>query len=100
MPAAARVLDQTSHGSPLTPLNGLGSPDVFIGMLPAWRAILDIHVCPLVNGVVPHVGGPVLVGSTSVFINKCPAVRMGDAITEAGGPNSIVSGEFTVMIGG
>ncbi len=37
MPAAARVLDTTSHGTPLMP--GPGSSDVLIGMLPAWRAL-------------------------------------------------------------
>ncbi len=100
MPPAARVFDETSHGTPLTPVSGLGSPNVFIGNLPAWRAWTDVHVCPLVNGVQPHTGGTVLVGSTSVFINMCPAARMGDTIVEAGGPNMIAAGEPTVEIGG
>jgi uncharacterized Zn-binding protein involved in type VI secretion len=38
-------------------------------------------------------------GSTSVFINKMPAARMGDQLTGAGPPNSIVMGEPTVIIG-
>lgn len=37
MPPAARVTDQTSHGTPLSP--GPGSPNVFIGGLPVWRAV-------------------------------------------------------------
>jgi len=37
MPSAARVTDLTSHGVPLSP--GPGSPTVFIGGLPAWRAL-------------------------------------------------------------
>lgn len=37
MPMAARINDPTSHGVPLTP--GPGSPDVQIGMMPAWRAL-------------------------------------------------------------
>lgn len=37
MPAAARILDTTSHGTSLMP--GPGSSDVLIGMLPAWRAL-------------------------------------------------------------
>ena len=37
MPFAARVTDLTSHGVPLSP--GPGSPTVFIGGLPAWRAV-------------------------------------------------------------
>ncbi len=37
MPQAARPSDPTSHGPPLAP--GLGSPNVIIGYLPAWRAL-------------------------------------------------------------
>lgn len=37
MPPAARVSDTTGHGTPLGP--GPGSPTVFIGGLPAWRAL-------------------------------------------------------------
>ncbi len=88
----------TSHGTPLTP--GPGSVTVVIGGQPAWRALADQHVCPLVTGVVPHVGGTVLVGSTTVFINGLPAVRQGDQIVEAGPPNAIALGLPTVIIGG
>lgn len=100
-PAAARVGDLTAHGSiPLTPQTPLmGSPNVFIGGLPAWRAVIDIHVCPLSNGPSPHVGGFVPKGSQSVFINKAPAARMGDNIVEPGGPNKIAQGLMTVLIG-
>ena len=96
MPPAARVGDQTSHGSPLT---GTGSFDVLIGGQPAWRAIVDIHSCPLSNGPQPHVGGNVLMGSLTVLINKQPAARQNDQIVEAGGPNSIAVGLPTVIIG-
>ena len=37
MPFAARVTDMTSHSPPLSP--GPGSLNVFIGFLPAWRAL-------------------------------------------------------------
>lgn len=37
MPEAARPTDMTQHGPPLT--GGPASPDVMIGMLPAWRAL-------------------------------------------------------------
>jgi uncharacterized Zn-binding protein involved in type VI secretion len=97
MPAAARVGDQTSHGTPLT---GAGSTNVFIEGKPAWRAITDVHMCPLVDGVKPHVGGAVLKGSTKVFINKFSAARQGDSIVEAGPPNSITLGSTKVNIGG
>jgi uncharacterized Zn-binding protein involved in type VI secretion len=101
MPSAARVGDMTSHGSPLTPLTpGMGSPDVLIGGQPAWRATVDVHVCPLFNGIVPHVGGTVAKGSTTVYINGFPAARQGDQIVESGPPNSITAGLPTVQIGG
>jgi uncharacterized Zn-binding protein involved in type VI secretion len=98
MPFAARVGDMTSHGTPLGP--GPGSPDVLIGSMPAWCAEVDVHACPLVNGVQPHVGGTVAVGSLTVLINGLPAARQDDVIVEAGGPNSIVMGCPTVLIGG
>ena len=97
MPIAARVGDMTAHGTPLGP--GTGSSNVLIGGMPAWRATADFHACPLVSGVVPHVGGVVTVGSTSVIINNLPAARQGDMIVESGPPNSIIMGCPTVMIG-
>ena len=100
MPSAARVGDPTSHGSPLTPQNGLGSPNVFIGGQPAWRAVVDVHVCPLSDLGKPHVGGVVAKGSLTVFINNFPAARQGDQIVEASAPNSITLGFPKVQIGG
>jgi uncharacterized Zn-binding protein involved in type VI secretion len=96
MPPAARVLDPTAHGMPLT---GAGSPNVLIGGMPAWRAGSDFHTCPIVSGVVPHVGGVVPMGSTTVLINNMPAARQGDTIVEATAPNTIAAGAPTVMIG-
>jgi len=98
MPAAARVGDNTAHGTPLAP--GAGSLNVLIGNQPAWRAVADTHACPLVTGVVPHVGGIVAKGSATVFINNFPAARQGDQIVEAGPPNTIAVGLPTVIIGG
>ncbi|WP_350355387.1 PAAR domain-containing protein [Haloglomus halophilum] len=95
MPPGVRVGDMTAHG---TPLNGVGSPNVLIGGLPAWRAGADVHSCPLSTGPVPHVGGSVVTGSTTVLINGYPAVRVGDTIAENGPPNTIVSGAPTVLI--
>lgn len=94
---AARVGDTTSHGTPLNP--GPGSTNVVIGGMPAWRAALDFHTCPLVTVLVPHVGGVVAVGSTTVLINGMPAARQGDQIVEAGPPNAIVMGASNVLIG-
>jgi uncharacterized Zn-binding protein involved in type VI secretion len=101
MPAAARLGDTTSHGSPLTPQSpGMGSPNVMIGGQPAWRATTDVHVCPLSDGPKPHVGGMVAKGSLTVLINNFPAARQGDQIVEAGAPNTIMAGCLTVSIGG
>jgi len=94
---AARVGDFTSHGTQLPP--GSGALTVRIGGQPAWRAGLDIHICPLVTGIVPHVGGAVAVGSTTVRIEGAFAARQGDQIVEAGPPNAIALGCPTVMIG-
>jgi len=98
VPPAARVGDLTSHGTPLGP--GPGSFNVLIGGMPAWRAVSDLHTCPLLEGgLVPHVGGVVAVGSFTVLINNLPAARMGDTIVESGPPNTIAMGFPTVLIG-
>ncbi len=99
MPLAARLSDPTSHAmTPLAP--GPGSANVLIGGMPAWRAVADTHVCPLVTVLVPHVGGVVAVGSLTVLINGFPAARQGDIIIEVGPPNAIAVGAPTVLIGG
>lgn len=95
---AARAGDLTSHGSPLNPV--LGSPNVWIGGQRAWRAIIDVHACPVVDAVKPHVGGVVVKGSTTVFINGFAAARQGDIIMEAGPPNNITTGFPKVQIAG
>ncbi len=69
-------------------------------MPPAAR-ILDMHVCPMVTGVVPHVGGPVLPpGALTVLIGGLPAARVGDMLVCTGPPDVIVRGSATVLIGG
>jgi len=61
----------------------------------------DFHVCPLVSGVVPHVGGPIVMGSPNVLIGGVPAARVGDmAVCAAGGPDAVAVGASTVMING
>ncbi|MEP0263088.1 PAAR domain-containing protein [Dokdonia sp.] len=67
---------------------------------PAAR-ITDMHVCPMVTGVVPHVGGPILpAGEPTVLIGSLPAARVGDMATCVGPPDSIVLGSTSVLIGG
>lgn len=65
---------------------------------PASR-VSDMHVCPMVTGVVPHVGGPVLPpGGATCLIGGLPAARSGDMCTCVGPPDSIVKGSGTVMV--
>jgi uncharacterized Zn-binding protein involved in type VI secretion len=60
-----------------------------------------MHVCPMVTGVVPHVGGPILPpGCPTVLIGGMPAARVGDMATCVGPPDAIVMGSTKVMIGG
>jgi uncharacterized Zn-binding protein involved in type VI secretion len=69
-------------------------------MPPAAR-IGDFHMCPMVTGLVPHVGGPIAKGCQTVLIGGSPAARIGDlAICEAGPPDLIAQGAPTVLIGG
>jgi uncharacterized Zn-binding protein involved in type VI secretion len=92
---AARMGDQTAHGGVIV----LGLPTVLIGGLPAAR-VGDMHTCPLVTGVVPHVGGPVMPpGGITVLIGGQPAARMGDLLTCVGPLDTIIKGEPTVLIG-
>jgi uncharacterized Zn-binding protein involved in type VI secretion len=67
---------------------------------PAAR-ISDMHVCPMVTVLVPHVGGPILPpGCPTVLIGGLPAARVGDMCVCVGPPDVIVLGSFTVLIGG
>lgn len=68
-------------------------------MPPAARAN-DMHVCPLVTGAVPHVGGPALLGAMTVMIGGMPALRVGDLLTCTGPPDSVVAGSGSVLIAG
>jgi uncharacterized Zn-binding protein involved in type VI secretion len=67
---------------------------------PAARAG-DMHVCPMITGTVPHIGGPVMPpGCTTVLIGGMPAARVSDLCTCTGPPDSIAMGSATVIIGG
>ena len=69
-------------------------------MPPAAR-VTDMHVCPMVTGLVPHVGGPILPpGCPTVLIGFLPAARIGDMATCVGPPDVIAQGSPTVIIGG
>lgn len=64
---------------------------------PASR-IGDMHVCPMVTGVVPHVGGPIVMGSADVFTGKIPQSKVGDMCTCVGPPDVVVMGSATVLV--
>ncbi|HVA48804.1 MAG TPA: PAAR domain-containing protein [Pirellulales bacterium] len=67
---------------------------------PAAR-LTDMHVCPMVTGIVPHVGGPIAApGAPTVLIGGLPAARVGDMAVCVGPPDVIALGSFTVLIGG
>lgn len=69
-------------------------------MPPAAR-LTDMHVCPMVTGVVPHVGGPILSpGAPKVLIGGLPAARLSDMVTCVGPPDTIIMGAPKVLIGG
>ena len=68
-------------------------------MSPAAR-ITDNHICPMVTGQVPHVGGPVLPpGAATVLINNLPAATLSSMCLCTGPPDTIVAGSGTVLIG-
>ena len=69
--------------------------------MPLAARITDMHVCPMVTGVVPHVGGPILPpGTPTVLIGGMPAACVGAMCVCVGPPDSIVAGSGTVLIGG
>jgi uncharacterized Zn-binding protein involved in type VI secretion len=68
--------------------------------MPAAR-VGDMHVCPMVTVLVPHVGGPILPpGGITVLIGKMPAARVADMAVCVGPPDVIVLGSFKVLIKG
>ena len=67
--------------------------------MPAAR-MTDMHVCPMCNGPVPHVGGPIVLGAPNVLIGNMPAARVGDMCTCVGPPDTIAMRSITVLAGG
>lgn len=63
-------------------------------------SMTDMHICPLPCPIPPHGPGMVTRGSSTVIISGLPAARQGDQVYEAaGGPDPVVMGCTTVMIG-
>jgi uncharacterized Zn-binding protein involved in type VI secretion len=68
-------------------------------MPPAAR-LTDMHVCPMVTVLVPHVGGPIVApGCPTVLIGFLPAARVTDMAVCVGPPDMIAMGSTSVMIG-
>ena len=66
-------------------------------MPPASR-ITDMHVCPMVTGVVPHVGGPIALGCFTVLTGMLPQARITDLAVCVGPPDMIAKGSATVLV--
>ncbi|MBY0313650.1 MAG: PAAR domain-containing protein [Phycisphaerales bacterium] len=67
-------------------------------MPPAAR-LTDMHTCPMVTGIVPHVGGPISgPGAATVTIAFMPAAVVGDMCVCTGPPDTIAMGSTTVLI--
>jgi uncharacterized Zn-binding protein involved in type VI secretion len=60
----------------------------------------DLHVCPMLTVLVPHVGGPILLGEFTVLTGGQPQARATDVAQCVGPPDLIALGSFTVFVGG
>jgi uncharacterized Zn-binding protein involved in type VI secretion len=67
--------------------------------MPAAR-ITDMHVCPMLTALVPHVGGPIALGCFTVLTGMLPQARVTDVAICVGPPDMIALGSFTVLVGG
>lgn len=67
--------------------------------MPNAARMSDNHVCPMQTPgtpPVPHVGGPINMGSPNVKIGFMPAARVGDLAICTGPPDTICVGSATV----
>lgn len=70
----------------------MGRPAAHVGAL---------HICPLVTGIVPHVGGPVLPpGHPTVLVMGLPIACQFDMCFCVGPPDSIAMGSLGVFVNG
>ena len=67
---------------------------------PAAR-LTDMHTCPMVTGLVPHLGGPISgPGAPTVLVGGLPLARATDMATCVGPPDAIAKGSATVLVCG
>lgn len=61
--------------------------------------VTDMHVCPMVTGIVPHVGGPIAVpGAPTVIVCYMPAATATSMAVCVGPPDTVVKGSGTVLM--
>lgn len=58
------------------------------------------HVCPNVSGVVPHVGGPIIMGAPDFIAGGTLASMVGAVCNCIGPPDTIVTGVPDFLING
>lgn len=60
------------------------------------------HVCPMVSGTTPHIGGPIIgPGSSAILIDGKPIALLGDTCVCYGGPpDTIVEGYPSILVDG
>jgi len=68
--------------------------------MPHAARVTDMHVCPMVTALVPHVGGPITTGAPTVKIGFQDAARVTDMCACTGPLDAISKGSATVMICG
>ncbi len=59
----------------------------------------DMHMCPMVTVLVPHVGGAISLGLPTVLIGGQPAARVTDISVCVGPPGVVAMGSPTTFIG-
>ena len=68
--------------------------------MPAAR-VMDMHTCPMVTVLVPHVGGPILPPCCiTVLTGMLPQARVTDLALCVGPPDMIIKGSMTVLVQG
>lgn len=69
--------------------------------MPPAATLFMPHVCPMVDVIIPHVGGPIMgPGVPNVIIGEMPASVMGDMLICVGPPDTVLLGAPNVLIGG
>ncbi len=60
----------------------------------------DMHVCPMVTGIIPHVGVAITLGCFTVLVGGQPQARSTDMHACVGPPGVVALGSTTVLVGG